>query len=135
MAVRDVLKINALFSALSGLILIFAGGPLGRLFDVPRTLLVAVGATLLIYAADLAITAVRRGLRRFEVLLFASADAAWVLGTSGVLLVAPEVISLAGRLVLAAVAVPVATFAALQFRAARALRTRTGTALISDGAR
>lgn len=121
MQARQLLRLNALFSGLSGATLFLLQRPLGEAFGVGRAPIAVVGVALLIYGADLGIAAVRNGLRRPLVMLFASADAAWVLAALTVLMVWPHELSVAGRLALAATIAPVAAFAVLQFRAARRL--------------
>lgn len=122
MPVRLVLRLNAIFSGAGGLGLLLLSEPLADAFGISRMILLAVGLGLVVYAADLSVVAVRNGLRRAVVLQFAGADAAWVLASIGVLVVWPEALSLAGRLALAAAAIPVTAFAALQYRGARTLR-------------
>ena len=121
MPVRNLLRLNAIFSGVSGLALALLNRPLAEVFGISRGIVATIGVALIVYAADLSITAVRRGLRRSIVLMFATADAAWVLGGLAVLLAWPDTLSIAGRLALAATIVPVAAFAALQFRGARRL--------------
>jgi len=121
MPVRDLLRLNAIFSGAAGLTLFILNRPLADVFGLRRGVVAAIGVGLMIYAADLTVAAVRNGLHRTLVLLFATADAAWVLAAIAILVAWPNALSIAGRLALAATIAPVAAFAALQFRGARRL--------------
>lgn len=115
---RELLKLNAAFSAVSGAIAVLAADGLARTLGIEADWIVRlVGVALLAYAVDLAITA---RLRPRQVLAFgriaAVADAAWVVATIG--LVIAGVFSAGGAVLMALVAVVVAAFAVTQWRAA-----------------
>jgi hypothetical protein len=86
--------------------------PIGRLFDVPFAAVVGIGAATLVWAWLLTRLA-RQGDWRSPLRLVAAANAAASVGVAVLAALAP---ALAGRVLLLAVAVEVAAFAAIQLR-------------------
>jgi hypothetical protein len=114
---RRSLLFDATYCAVAGLLALALAAPLGHLFHVPAALTAGIAAATLVWAAALTIAARREGWRPVTVLV-AAANAASSLGVGVLAYLAPGT---AGRLLLAAVAVEVAAFAAVQ---ARLLRNR-----------
>jgi hypothetical protein len=117
---RTLLRLNASFSAIAGAVAATAAGPVARALDVDGVWIVrAVGVGLVAYAADLLVVAAL-GHRRLGPVAraVAVADAAWVVGTAG--LVAAGAVSGEGAMLLGLLAVPVAALAVGQWRAAAA---------------
>jgi hypothetical protein len=104
------LRLDAVYCAVAGILALALAAPLGRLFHVPAVLPVAIGAATVAWAALLAALARRDAWRR-PVAVVAGANAATSLAVGALAYAAPAV---AGRLLLAAVAVEVAAFAAAQ---------------------
>jgi hypothetical protein len=110
---RRLLRLDAVYCAGAGLILVALFLPLGRLFHVPPALLLAAGVATIGWAL-----VVRRLARvpawRATVARIAAANAAAALGLVVLAALSP---ALAARLLLAAVAVEVAAFAGGQVAA------------------
>lgn len=118
--VRRTLLANAIFSALSGAVLLAFPMPLAPLFGLSSgTILVALGLGLLPFAALVGSTTRQVVPDRGRVLAFALADAAWVAGSILLLVLAWDAIPFAGRGLIIGVAVTVEVFASLQFYGAR----------------
>lgn len=113
-----MLRPYGIFSALSGLAALTLAGPVAGLLGLATPLIVRiVGAVLLLYAADLLLTARRDPFPRAKVWYFTAMDAAWVVGTGVVL----ALVSFPGpgAALLVAIALTVGAFGVLQFRALR----------------
>ena len=123
---RTVLKANAAFSLLGGVVAVAAGAVVADLLDVNVWLVRVIGAGLVIFAADVWWVA-RRPANQITTYarLVSAADASWVVGT--VVVIALGLVSTAGAIVLAVVAAAVADFGALQWYAsAKADRAALG---------
>lgn len=118
---RNLLRLNAAFSAATGLIGVAAPETVARAVGIEPALAVrGIGGGLVLYAVDLVIAAAfrRRWLVRFG--RGASvADAGWVLASG--IAVATGAVSAAGALVLALLALPVGALAVAQWRAVSAI--------------
>lgn len=79
---RDLQRINAAFSGLTGLAMAAFSNPLSRQVDLPQTALAVLGIELTGWSMMLVILAVQPGPRlvRFSTLV-AAGDAAWVIGS------------------------------------------------------
>lgn len=113
---RRVLQANGLFSAISGLILTFAPGPVGSFLglDMPFVL-AAIGISLMVYAVGLFQTAARDPLNRQFVMAAIMLDIAWVAGSAVILFTPWLSLTVGGWWDIAIVADIVAVFAALQY--------------------
>jgi hypothetical protein len=113
---RRVLQANGLFSAMSGLILTFAAGPVSSFLglDMPFVL-AAIGISLLFYAFGLFQTAARDPLNRQFVMMAIILDIAWVAGSALILFTPWISLTVSGWWDIAIVADIVAVFAALQY--------------------
>jgi hypothetical protein len=109
---RRSLLLDAAYCAVAGILALALAEPLGRLFDVPGLVPAAMGAATLVWAAALTAVARRAGWRRATALV-AVANVAASVGVGVLAYLSP---GLAARLLLAAVAVEVAGFAAVQTR-------------------
>jgi hypothetical protein len=109
---RRWLRLDALYCAGAGVLIIALCVPLGRLFHVVPALAAALGASTLVWAALLGRLAARPDWRR-PTSLVAGANVAASLGLLALAISAPT--SLA-RLLLLAVTAEVATFAVAQLR-------------------
>ncbi len=121
MLLKRALQANGAFSALSGIALVVAAGPVAKLLGlgVPA-ILTALGAGLLVYAAALFFNAVRATPNLLEAWIAVILDLGWVAG-SGVLILA-GLLTPAGNWMVAMVADVVLLFAVLQFLGIRKLR-------------
>ncbi|MDT9686064.1 hypothetical protein RND61_28925 [Streptomyces sp. TRM76323] len=119
---RRFLALDAVVTGANGLAYVAAPGPLGRLFGVDATLLLALGAFLVVYAAAVAGVASRRRPSTAAVTAVVDANALWAV-LSVVALVAWLEPSTAGAVWIPAQAVTVAGFAALQWTSLRARGT------------
>ena len=112
---RKALLGNALFSGVSGAVfLIFSGGVAGWLEIPVMWPLWAVGAGLVLFAAELLYQATQRRLSLFRAVLGCGSDLAWVIASAALLLGWPNLMSEGGRVAVVTVAVVVASFAGLQ---------------------
>src|SRR5919107_1769229 len=112
---RRWLRLDAVYCAGAGLLAIVLAAPLGRLFHVPALLVAAIGVATLAWALILArLAALPRW--RHPLRLVAAANAVASLAVMALAVVAPAA---AGHLLLAAVAVEVGAFAAVQLRLSR----------------
>jgi hypothetical protein len=121
MTPRQILLLNASFTAVSAVAMLVARSALAPLFGLstPR-LLDAIAVSLVLYAVALVFVANRRSVSREVLLTFAIADGVWVAGSAVVLfLFWAELAPIARALVILA-AVVVDGFAMLQYRAAGA---------------
>lgn len=81
-SLRDLQRINAVFSGLCGLAMAASSGWLGRQIDLPRSFVVVLGGSLVIWSAILVVLAVQPAQRLVRAsMLVATGDAAWVIGT------------------------------------------------------
>jgi hypothetical protein len=112
---------NGIFSALSGLILIFAAKLLAALLGVNTpTILIGIGVSLLFYAIGLFLNARRQAINLKEAWLAVILDAAWVVGS--IVLIFAGLLTTTGNWVVAIVADVVLLFAILQFVGIRKVR-------------
>lgn len=114
---------NVALSGACGLTLLVGGRALAPTLGADGWLLTALGAGLLVFAADISWLVARRP-RHLAVgaHLVSSADAAWVAGAVALLALAPSALTRAGRWALAEVTVAVAAVAAAQVVGLRRLR-------------
>ena len=118
---RRSLLANCVFSGLSGIILIFGSNPLSRLFGLHMpTMLIGVGALLLVYAAAVLLNARRVTVCQTEASLAVLLNIAWVVGSVGLLFVGS--LSTVGNWTVTIAANIVLLFATFQFYAIRRLR-------------
>ncbi len=119
---RTSLRANAAFSAISGAVMIAAAGPLAALMGIAVSAVVPpVGVILVLYAGGLWWSARRPQVNPTEARIAVSMDLAWVVLSAALLLLAPSLLTPAGRWIVAAVAVCAAAFAILQALGLRAL--------------
>ena len=119
---RNSLRANATFSALSGALFTLVGAEIARFLGLAPMLVVATGVNLLGFAAALWYFAGRPVLSRPIALLIVAADLLWVVGT--VVLVRLEVFRGDGALAALGVSAVVLLFALLQFIGTRQLAPR-----------
>jgi hypothetical protein len=118
---RRALRANGAFSAVSGLILILAAGPLATLLGLAESsILIGVGVSLLVYAVGLFRNARRETINRVEATIAVVLDVAWVAGSAVVIFAG--VLTTTGNWVVAIVADVVLLFGVLQFYGLRRLR-------------
>ena len=118
-ALRGALVGNATFSAVTGSVLLAAGGQVAELIGLEHDwVLRLVGAGLLPFAAAVAVCAQPQNIGPRGAYAISAADFAWV--AASVLLVAagPGLLNATGHFLVAAVSVVVAGFGAFQMRAA-----------------
>ena len=119
---RQALRGNGLFSALSGLIFLFGARPLATFMGLPwPAALMGVGLVTILYAALLlwmtAQPAINRSFARATVVL----DASWVIASVAILLAGWPPLTVAGKWTVALLAEVVAVFAILQAAGLRRL--------------
>ncbi|MCC5886558.1 MAG: SRPBCC family protein [Gammaproteobacteria bacterium] len=108
---RRALIANAAFSASCATALLAAPEPVVAWLGLgPPLLLAAVGVGLLAFAADLLHQATRPRLLTWRALYASLADLLWVIATATLLLIAPNLVSEAGAILLLAVAAVVLAF-------------------------
>ena len=112
---RMALRVDGLVSGASGVALIAGARPLGAFLGLDRPpALVAVGGTLVAYAAMLFLSARREELERRALVTPVALNVAWVLASAAILLSGVFGLTTGGRWLVAAVAEVVALFAAAQ---------------------
>jgi hypothetical protein len=118
---RKALLGNALFSALSGLTLLFAQKSVSRILGLfNRVSLVVLGVGLIIFAATLVVNARRQRVKTSDAWVAVLMDVAWVLASYVLIFVLP--FSMEGKWVIGVVAELVLLFAILQFMGIRRIR-------------
>jgi len=118
---RKALLGNALFSALSGLTLLFAQKSVLRILGLfNRVSLVVLGVGLIIFAATLVVNARRQRVKTSDAWVAVLMDVAWVLASYVLIFVLP--FSMEGKWVIGVVAELVLLFAILQFMGIRRIR-------------
>src|SRR5689334_9623017 len=83
---RNVLWADALASGATGLAMVVGAGPLENLLGLPSALTREAGIVLVPYAALVAIVAARAQISRAAVRVLIVANAAWAIGSIGLLL-------------------------------------------------
>lgn len=131
---RLALRGNALFSAVSGLVLAagsYAIAP--RLGVEPSWIVLAVGIGLLPFAFDLFVNSARLRIDHGRVKTAIAADIAWVAGSVAVVVIDPTGLTTAGYVTIVVVAAVVADFALLQWIGFRRANTDC-TGVTGEGA-
>jgi ABC-type multidrug transport system permease subunit len=118
---RRALMGNALFSALSGLIVLIAHGWVSRLLGLQSSVpMLILGISLLGFAAMLVTNARRESLKLSDAWSAVLMDLAWVVGSYALLFVVP--FSSGGRWIVALVAELVLGFAVVQWLGIRRIK-------------
>src|SRR5687768_8829050 len=94
---RMALRINAIATSASGVAFLVGGAWLSPLFGLTPMVLRALGLGFVIFAAHAWIAAGKRPIPRAEALYFVVADAAYVAASAAVLLLSPQLLTVAGR--------------------------------------
>lgn len=119
---RAVLRLNGLAAVAAGTVMVILAGPLARVLGLGnRGLLAVSGIVLAVIGSDELFVAVRQGLRRAHLLLFAIADLALLGGGLAFLAAGPAALTLLERAIVAVSAVALGLFAIENVRAARRL--------------
>jgi hypothetical protein len=116
---RRAIQIDAVVSGAMALLLTFAAGALATLLQLPEALLLESGLFLMAYVALIGWLGLRATMPKLLVLAVIIGNAAWTLGSIGLLfssLVSPNLL---GQLFVAAQAIAVGVFAELQFTGLR----------------
>ena len=122
---RRSLLANVLFTTLCGLSLVLASGTLANLIGaVGATELIVAGVVLLLYATDLARTALGTHLPRGRIYYFIILDVLWVIGSALILWGISVPFTAAGRWIIVLIADAVGLFAVLQYVGLRRLPKR-----------
>jgi hypothetical protein len=108
------LQLDAVYCAASGLLALALAAPIGRLFDVPVLVPAATGAATIAWAGLLMLVARGDGRRWLAVVVVANAAA-----MAAIMIVATFAPTVAGRLLLVAVAIEVGAIGAFQLAALR----------------
>ena len=115
---QRVLRINAFFSGISGLVLTIAASPIASFIGVPAPLiLAAVGIGLIIFAIDLYWLG-SRAVSRTTLITIGVLDMIWVAGSAALLLGGFIPFTTAGKWAVALTAEIVFLFAVVEFYAA-----------------
>jgi hypothetical protein len=117
---RRWLRLDALYCAAAGVLVLSLCVPLARLFDIPLALMAGIGVATTFWAWLLLRFAQREHWRR-PLELVAAANAA---ASAGAAVLAARTPAAAPRLLLVAVAIEVAAFAAVQIRVLRSRQRR-----------
>lgn len=112
---RRAIQIDAVVSGAMALLLTFAAGMLAPLLQLPEALLLESGLFLIAYVALIGWLGLRATMPRLLVLAIIVGNAAWTLGSIGLLFSGAVSPNLLGQLFVAAQAIAVGVFAELQF--------------------
>ncbi|UGV27455.1 hypothetical protein E0H22_18265 [Rhodopseudomonas boonkerdii] len=112
---RRAIQIDAVVSGAMALLLTFAAGMLAPLLQLPEALLLESGLFLIAYVALIGWLGLRATMPRLLVLAVIIGNAAWTLGSIGLLFSGAVSPNLLGQLFIAAQAIAVGVFAELQF--------------------
>lgn|GEM_PF-3736565 len=118
---RLVLKANAAFSCLSGVLLLMDYG-LADLMNANATSLKWVGAGLLLFATTVVLTAIRKVMNNKQVMSIIVQDMLWVLASLLVIVINAWNLSTLAYWLIGFTAVIVASFGTLQWRLLRRIR-------------
>jgi hypothetical protein len=118
---KKALTGNAVFSMISGAVILLANRWLVRFLGLPDKVSLAIlGVSLLVYAAILWLNARRSKIKITDAWVAVAMDAVWVVGSYTVIFLVP--FSIAGKWVIALVAEVVLAFAILQWLGIRRVR-------------
>ncbi len=112
---RRAIQIDAVVSGAMALLLTFAAGTLAPLLQLPEALLLESGLFLIAYMALIGWLGLRATMPRLLVLAVIIGNAAWTLGSIGLLFSGAVSPNLLGQIFVAAQAIAVGVFAELQF--------------------
>ncbi|OYU88507.1 MAG: hypothetical protein CFE29_19640 [Bradyrhizobiaceae bacterium PARB1] len=112
---RRAIQIDAVVSGAMAMLLTFAAGVLAPLLQLPEALLLESGLFLIAYVALIGWLGLRATMPRLLVLAIIIGNAAWTLGSIGLLFSGAVSPNLLGQLFVAAQAIAVGVFAELQF--------------------
>jgi len=118
LSLSNILKVNAITSGATGILLVLFPNVTALLFEVNTTVpFIEVGLFLVLFALFVFSTSVRKPIGRRNVKLIIALDTLWVVGSAIAILSLYTSISLWGTLIIAGVALWVAMMAILQNRA------------------
>lgn len=112
---RRAIQIDAVISGAMALLLTFATGLVARLTHLPDALLLQSGLFLIVYVAFIGWLGTRATMPKLLVLAVIIGNAAWTLGSIGLLFSGAVNPNLLGQLFVAVQAIAVGVFAELQF--------------------
>ena len=116
-SLKSALLFNALCSTILGVILLFYPSAVAALMgEFNPLILMVLGAGLLLFAADVAWVATRKPISQLLAKMITTADAAWVVATPVVMILAAPWLSFWGQILLLDVALLVAFCALCQRR-------------------
>lgn len=117
-SLRNVLLIDAATCLVAGAVMALGAAPIAGLTALPQPLLLYAGVALLPIAAFMALTATRSPIPRAPVWLIVAGNAAWVIASIAVMILAgPNVL---GHAFVAAQALVVAVLTKLEYEGAQA---------------
>ncbi len=116
---RRAIQIDAVVSGAMALLLTFAAGALAPLLQLPEALLLESGLFLIAYVALIGWLGLRTTMPKLLVLAVIIGNAAWTLGSIGLLFSGAVSPNLLGQVFVAAQAIAVGVFAELQFMGLR----------------
>ncbi|WP_398471245.1 hypothetical protein [Tardiphaga sp.] len=116
---RRAIQIDAVVSGAMALLLTFATGLVAGLTHLPDALLLQSGLFLIVYVAFIGWLGTRATMPKLLVLAVIIGNAAWTLGSIGLLFSGAVNPNLLGQLFVAAQAIAVGVFAELQFTGLR----------------
>lgn len=119
---RAILRMNALAAVAIGSLMLLLAGPVNQLLGLGgRGPLAIAGLVLLAIGSDELFVAVRRGLRRLHLRLFALTDFALVAAGVAFLAAGPAALTILDRAIVVLATAVLGLFAVAAFRAARSL--------------
>ncbi len=121
---KQTLTANAVFSTASGLMLIVARDALAAEITAPPWFFVAIGVSLLAFAAQLALMVAKPELARRLAMQVVLSDVGWVVATSAALVAFYTRVSALGVALIVVINVVVATLALLQYRGLTTVQSR-----------
>jgi len=112
---RRAIQIDTVVSGAMALLLTFAAVALAPILQLPKALLQESGLFLIVYVALIGWLGLRETMPKLLVLAVITGNAAWTLGSIGLLFSGAVSPNLLGQLFVAAQAIAVGVFAELQF--------------------
>ena len=128
---RSVLRTNAVYSLITGSIAIVFASRLGETMGINTWIVVAVGAGVLLFGVTMLIQFKPVDVDLQAARFIVGADLAWVV--AAVAVVAFDILTVDGDLILGLVSVPVGLFAILQYAGIRGASREATNELAVDG--
>lgn len=117
-SLKTALMLNAVFSLVTGIILVFGSGPISQIFSVSQDRpFFFLGFGLILFASTVFYVGRQKPIEIFQAYIISAQDFIWVLASILLLIIDPFQFSKAGNVIIAVVALIVLAFALMQVSA------------------